>query len=946
MVNDRDETPVLINTKLISATEICWNPDGTVLAIAGTGTAMAPDGSSKSTPVVQFYSPWGRHLRTLKVPGPGIKSISREGSGLRIALAVGNYIYFANVRPAYMWGYFQDTVVYAYQRPDRSDMSLMFWNTKTSAIVNKLCPNLIAVRAAGSYCVWVKKNEKKAAEEQSYILVLCDAIGSPVQSKLIKVEPEHLCMTSEHIVAVSRDTVFVWNYNTAALTGGRVRRSQAVLDRAYHIDTDVLERKQRGGRNARYTATGIDPIVAATTSTTTLILGRASGTVLALSLPTLEFKNSYQLEAIPAAFSLNCDATKLLVLNVSGVVSMLDLVTPSGEGKNDPIGVRVMGEDGKNYFERKDCWDMRWSDDNPDLFVIMEKTRMFTFRGVSAEEPVVSSGYLAGFTDLCVQAVCLDEIMRNPGVAPHPDSFIHHETKTLRDTRTLISSENYLTEAIQFIEDNPHPRLWRLLAQAALEQLQFEIAQQAFVKCRDYQGIQLVKRLKLTNLPQRQRAEVAVYFGNWKEAEDIYISIDQRNLAIELRENMGNWVRVISLIREKKGHGDDARLLKAHNALGDYYAERQIWSKAKQRYLKTNNVRMLMKCAYHLDDFKGLSALVNQLPAGTEYLREIGTQFQSVGLCEEAVEAFLLAEEPQAAVDCCVQLNEWKRAIDLATEHKFPQIEGLLTKYAGYLLGKNEKFQAVELYHKANRAADAAKLLISLAESNSGNPLRAKKLYVLAALEIERSRSVSMTARPGHSMAEELTSLMEHENTAAQQEIGNPWHGAEAYHFLMLCQRQLASERYDDAFRSALRLAEYEDVLDVKTIYSLIALMSNYNRKYGQCSRAFIRLESIGTPEEQAQFRSLAVKIFVPNPPRDPVDQYAITCPNQKCSEQVPSWAVNCGGCGRFFPACVATGRPIQSTRDTFTCRSCNHQMFANVIGAMQTCPLCHSPLH
>jgi WD repeat-containing protein 35 len=69
MVNDRDETPVLINTKLISATEICWNPDGTVLAIAGTGTAMAPDGSSKSTPVVQFYSPWGRHLRTLKVPG-------------------------------------------------------------------------------------------------------------------------------------------------------------------------------------------------------------------------------------------------------------------------------------------------------------------------------------------------------------------------------------------------------------------------------------------------------------------------------------------------------------------------------------------------------------------------------------------------------------------------------------------------------------------------------------------------------------------------------------------------------------------------------------------------------------------------------------------------------------------------------------------------------------
>lgn len=27
-------------------------------------------------------------------------------------------------------------------------------------------------------------------------------------------------------------------------------------------------------------------------------------------------------------------------------------------------------------FERKDAWDMRWSDDNPELFACMEKTRM------------------------------------------------------------------------------------------------------------------------------------------------------------------------------------------------------------------------------------------------------------------------------------------------------------------------------------------------------------------------------------------------------------------------------------------------------------------------------------------------------------------------------------------------------------------------------------------
>ena len=36
-------------------------------------------------------------------------------------------------------------------------------------------------------------------------------------------------------------------------------------------------------------------------------------------------------------------------------------------------------------LERKEVWDMKWSDDNPDLFAIMEKTRMYIFRGIDPE---------------------------------------------------------------------------------------------------------------------------------------------------------------------------------------------------------------------------------------------------------------------------------------------------------------------------------------------------------------------------------------------------------------------------------------------------------------------------------------------------------------------------------------------------------------------------------
>lgn len=65
------------------------------------------------------------------MPGPEIKDISWSGDGLRVALAVEAFIYFANIRPTYHWGYFANTVAYTYRKPDRDDICIAFWNTIT-----------------------------------------------------------------------------------------------------------------------------------------------------------------------------------------------------------------------------------------------------------------------------------------------------------------------------------------------------------------------------------------------------------------------------------------------------------------------------------------------------------------------------------------------------------------------------------------------------------------------------------------------------------------------------------------------------------------------------------------------------------------------------------------------------------------------------------------------
>lgn len=68
----------------------------------------------------------------------------------------------------------------------------------------------------------------------------------------------------------------------------------------------------------------------------------------------------------------------------------------------------------------------------------------------------------------------------------------------------------------------------RLLAEAALQKLDLKTAEQAFVRCKDYQGIQFVKRLgNLQSEPMKQ-AEVAAYFSRFEEAERMYLDMDRR----------------------------------------------------------------------------------------------------------------------------------------------------------------------------------------------------------------------------------------------------------------------------------------------------------------------------------------------------------------------------------------------------------------------------------
>ena len=93
MRKEIDEQPILVDTGMnIKCAR--WNPNGNVLAVAGS-----QQDNSDGKGIVQFYSCYGQHIRSLKVPGTSgiVSALTWEGFGLRIALAVDCNILFANI---------------------------------------------------------------------------------------------------------------------------------------------------------------------------------------------------------------------------------------------------------------------------------------------------------------------------------------------------------------------------------------------------------------------------------------------------------------------------------------------------------------------------------------------------------------------------------------------------------------------------------------------------------------------------------------------------------------------------------------------------------------------------------------------------------------------------------------------------------------------------------
>lgn len=79
--------------------------------------------------------------------------------------------------------------------------------------------------SAGDHCVLSTRLDDEEIQNNmqcNFGLILCNALGTPVDSKYVSLEPKLVAMTMTHVITASDVSFILWHYRTP--------RSQTTLD--------------------------------------------------------------------------------------------------------------------------------------------------------------------------------------------------------------------------------------------------------------------------------------------------------------------------------------------------------------------------------------------------------------------------------------------------------------------------------------------------------------------------------------------------------------------------------------------------------------------------------------------------------------------------------------------------------------------------------------------
>lgn len=276
-------------------------------------------------------------------------------------------------------------------------------------------------------------------------------------------------------------------------------------------------------------------------------------------------------------------------------------------------------------------WEVIWSNEDTLKFCFMEKNRLFIIKDLDPEEPLICNGYIADFSQLEITVVMLEDLMAKPWETNFnpSDIVIKFETRILRDLREMMVNDIDINDIYTYIDRNQHKKLWELYAEYSLLKMDFNSAEKAMIQYNDYMGLNFIKRIKSIDDDNIKRAEIYQFFLDYDKAEETYSNIDRKDLSILMRIKLGNWEKVIDLIKES-GYVQEDNLKMAKNNLGLQNLEKKEYKKAEELFLETNNYEGLINTYFKSENYDKTIPLIESIPENNEFLNFMAEKFETV----------------------------------------------------------------------------------------------------------------------------------------------------------------------------------------------------------------------------------------------------------------------------------------------------------------------------
>ena len=480
----------------------------------------------------------------------------------------------------------------------------------------------------GSFCLLTAK-----VSDTNYILILCNSIGSPVDNRIVNIKPEFVSLNETHVVIANKHYVYVWQFRSSSGSANPhqyghilaidLLKKKLMKEFAFHIENDPNTNEVYNNETYNCLKTSSDPISAIFANESFLSISCESGRAFRYQLPHISKPDLISLGVKLNKIGLSKNGQYLWGFDDNNLLSIWDIEKSSSTGK------KLKGH--KLEFEKKDVWAVIWSGEENMKFAFLEKNRLNIIKEQEIEEVLTCNGYLAEYSQLEITAVMLDELMFKPWdySLPVNEVVIKFETRILRDLREMMANNIDMNDIYQFVDQNSHRKLWELLAEYSLLNLDFITAEKAMIQYNDYMGLSFIKRVKSIDDDYLKKAEIHQFFLDYDKAEEVYMMVDRRDLIISMRIKLGHWEKVIALIKES-GYVQEDNLKVAYNNYAQQFYENKEYSKAEELFKLTNNHEMLVNLWFKTEEFDKAAKFIEVIPEGSEFLLFMGDKFETV----------------------------------------------------------------------------------------------------------------------------------------------------------------------------------------------------------------------------------------------------------------------------------------------------------------------------